>query len=132
MQQKIRQVRTKRTFAKHFRVQHQGQPCQRMPVARVSRGESPDEIRRFQPALDVGIGREIVRVINIKKITMHHRPINRVSVTVTSNRQRTACRANTFVLPAGSKLFDFIRSFTSIDQKSEDSLSARPKLEFKL
>ena len=33
VQQKVRQMRADRTFAKQFRVQHQRQPRQRMPVA---------------------------------------------------------------------------------------------------
>jgi len=67
MQQHIGQMRSHRTGAKYFRVEHERQPRQRMPVGGIFGSESPQDTVPGQSRLHLGIGGEILMVIKIEE-----------------------------------------------------------------
>lgn len=58
-------------------VQHQGQPCQRMPETCGDRAESPANALERDSGLNVTVLRDIDRIINIDKAALMHEPKRR-------------------------------------------------------
>ena len=57
-------------------IQHMRQPCQRMPVGRVGRGERPDEAFSGQACSYVGIFEDVLPVIEVHELVTAYLPVN--------------------------------------------------------
>jgi len=58
-----------------FVIEHMGQPCQRMPIASVSRGEGPANVFPGQPPLNVDVVSDIQIVIQADKGVVRNLPV---------------------------------------------------------
>ena len=63
-----------RLQSEQLTVQHVRYPGQRMPVARIRRGERPDDARLRDAGLDAEVGRDVLLIIVGYEAVTEHRP----------------------------------------------------------
>lgn len=68
MQREVDQMRTRRPFAKQFRVQHERQPGQWIAAGKQIGLERPEHVRLRQSTQHVGIAREVIGIVVVDEI----------------------------------------------------------------
>src|SRR5436190_20867028 len=76
VQQHIRQVMRARFHPEELHVQHMRQPRERMPVAGVAAGKGPLHILPAQTILNLRVGRDVGRVVEMNELRVKERPEN--------------------------------------------------------
>ena len=64
------------TRTEKLTVQHEGNPRDRVPVARVSCDKCPAQVCESDPAQDMGIRGDIVGIVEADELGMKHRLVN--------------------------------------------------------
>ena len=75
MEEKIRRMMSRWFHPEHRDVCHVREPCDRMPVARVTRGERPLEAFRRESLLNHFIRRHIIVIIIVDELILQHGPV---------------------------------------------------------
>src|SRR5262249_2268098 len=66
--QRVDQMMTRRLHTEKLAIQHMRNPCQRMPIRRVSRTKRPDDIGPGQSCDDVRVLEDVIAVVNVDEV----------------------------------------------------------------
>src|SRR5205814_5230787 len=69
-------METARTGTEKLTVQHEGNPCDRVPVAHVSCDKCPAQVCKSDPAQDMKVRGDIVGIVEADELGMKHRLVN--------------------------------------------------------